>query len=747
MVRKFLTGGAALLLFAIAFFWFAGRGNLGAVDSARTEPAGGPRATADVAASSATQAEAAGAIGAPDDKQILFGDLHVHSTISGDAFFLNAPLMGRGGAMTPSDACDFARHCAALDFWSINDHASSISPQAWRDTITSIRACNAKAGDPDTPDTVAFLGWEWTQAGSTPDDHYGHKNVVLAGIDEDDIPTRPIAAKAEFNLPLQSASPILRGALGVLEPRFWDLSRRIVEEAGTPLCPDGHARDLPDDCRDVAPTPVELFRKLNEWGHDSIVIPHGTAWGIYTPPGSSWDKQLQGTMHDPDRQTMIEVYSGHGDSEVYRDWRGVEITDDGRLRCPEAQPNYLPICRRVGQVVKTRCLAAQESEDECDRRAALARQHSVDARTDAAEVVPELRGSELLDAGQCRDCRQPSFKYRPASTAQYIAAIGNFDDDPEAPRRFRLGFMASSDNHAARPGTGYKELKFMTDVGVDDPEKLSPTLRSFFSPTQNAQAAKPDAPAYSKPAERSQTSAFGLGAEGERVSSFQYTGGLVAVHATGRDRASIWSALKRNEMYGTSGPRMLLWFDLLTDGGPRPMGTEIELDTAPTFRVRAVGSFEQKPGCPAGVSDNLGRALFDRICVGECYFPSDERRPISRIELVRIRPQIHPDEDVATLIDDPWLSFDCDGTTDGCEATFTDPEFPASKRDAVYYARVFEPPIETVNGSPLNCEYDDEGNCIRIRPCDLLDECRAPDEPRAWSSPIYVDHSAARRSR
>ena len=36
-------------------------------------------------------------------------------------------------------------------------------------------------------------------------------------------------------------------------------------------------------------------------------------------------------------------------------------------------------------------------------------------------------------------------------------ALTNFDD-PENPRRFRFGFMASSDIHSARPGTGYKEF-------------------------------------------------------------------------------------------------------------------------------------------------------------------------------------------------------------------------------------------------------------------------------------------------
>jgi hypothetical protein len=677
----------------------------------------------------------------PAAKQILFGDLHVHTTYSVDAFMRTLPLMQGEGAHPPADACDFARYCSALDFWAITDHAEAITPVHWQRTKDSIRQCNALAGDPENPDLVSFLGWEWTQVGTTPDNHYGHKNVILRETADERVPKRPISARDDQLLGAMVQPPPFwqRISFPIADwanrQRYFDFGRLQEELRSVPVCASGvDSRELPADCHEIALEPRVLFEKLAQWNVEALVIPHGTTWGLYTPPGTTFDKQIAGPQNDPARQTLFEIHSGHGNSEEYRDWDALRRGQDGGLVCPEPTDDYLPCCWRAGELIRARC--DDPGTSECQERVLRAQRLYLEAGVAGHNTVPGATVEDWLDCGQCRDCFLPAFTYRPGNSAQYALAVSNFDDLAK-PERARYGFIASSDNHSARPGTGYKEYarRAMTEaIGAKDERWrkriMPPRLESVPQPVPIDEV--PPLPAF----------AF---LEFERQASFFMTGGLVAVHAAGRDRDAIWDAWQRREVYGTSGERMLLWFDLVNGpAGGAPMGSEVDLDRAPRFRVRAVGSPEQAPGCTERARQALGDERLELLCRGECFNPTDRRRGITHIDVVRIRPQIRPGEPIRPLIEDPWRRFPCQTSQAGCVVEFEDPEFLASGRENVYYARAVQEPTPVVNGNPLRCEYDDQGRCVRVHPCygdyrtPFDDDCLAPAAERAWSSPIYL---------
>ncbi|MFQ5352778.1 MAG: DUF3604 domain-containing protein, partial [Candidatus Binatia bacterium] len=581
-----------------------------------------------------TLASAAGV--ALPDKQILFGDLHVHTTFSADAFMMSLPILQGEGARPVADACDFARYCSALDFWSINDHAESITPQRWRQTKEAIRQCNAVAGNPADPDTVAFLGWEWSQVGRTPADHYGHKNVIFKGLAEDEVPRRAIHSSSYAYWAMRQGQPRWqRLILPLLDwpnrQRYFDLDRFVADTRSVRECAVGiDTRELPDDCSEGAATPRELFEKLAQWGFDTLVIPHGTTWGLYTPQGSTWDKQLSADQHDPTRQTLFEVYSGHGNSEEYRSWRAALYDNDGSVVCPGPSDGYEPCCWRAGEIIRHHCDDPESVE--CQRRVKKARHDFLAAGLSGRLTVPGAEVADWLDCGSCPDCFNASMNYRPGGSAQYVLALSKFDD-PNNPRRFNFGFIASSDNHRARPGTGYKEWGRRFNTEAAGPRDREWFERVFPQSREDAAKESRSFDPVTSDLRPYQTTDF------ERQASFFMTGGLVAIHAEGRSREAIWSALKSREVYATSGERILLWFDLLNGSeGPVHMGGNTELAGVPRFRVHAVGSFEQLPGCPRLVWGSLNADRLESLCRGECYNPGDRRHSITRIEVVRIRP-------------------------------------------------------------------------------------------------------------
>ncbi len=673
-----------------------------------------------------------------DAKQIVFGDLHAHTTFSFDAFSISLPMYRGEGSHPPADACDFARFCSGLDFWSINDHAESLTPHQWAETKDVVRQCNAVAGDASNPDLVTFLGWEWTQIGRTPETHYGHKNVVFRGIAEAEVPTRPIASREQlfpgeddpYTLPIRLLY-IATGQGDRGRQPYHDFARFMQDRQDVPPCPaDTGVHDLPPDCSEMAATPTALFDKLDDWDFPYLVIPHGNTWGFYTPALSSWDKQLAGHRNPDRHEYLIEVFSGHGNIESYRPWRALTVNAAGEFVCPEPSDGYLPECWRAGEIIRERCLGLGFEANECEARAVVARANAVEGRDAGYLTVQGSKVEDWLEAGQCTDCYMPAYNHRPGGSVQYALALRDFTD-PDAPKRFRFGMLGSSDIHSARPGTGYKEGQRMrmTDAALGQlgPPPIIRKTEPLAASVPIAEAG-PASPYF------------------ERFASFFGAGGLVGAHSTGRDRDAIWESLERKEVYGTSGDRILLWFDLVGDDSvTRPMGSSVSQITEPAFEVRAVGAFGQRPGCPDDATTALGTERLDHLCGGECFHPGDHRKLIERIEIVRIRPQQSPGEAIEDLIDDPWRVYPCPANEDGCRVRFSDPEFVADARDSVYYVRAIQAPSPTVNGNNLRCRRDEFGACIAVEPCrassptEDSDDCLATLSERAWSSPIFVD--------
>ena len=147
------------------------------------------------------------------------------------------------------------------------------------------------------------------------------------------------------------------------------------------------------------------------------------------------------------------------------------------------------------------------------------------------------------------------------------------------------------------------------------------------------------------------------------------------------------------------------------------MGGEVIQSRNPRFEVRAAGSFVQQAGCPDESESGLSQERLERLCRGECHHPGDERHAIVAIEIVRVRPQLRPNESTESLIEDPWRRFDCPTSSAGCLVRFEDSEYQESGRPAVYYARALQAATPAINGANLRTELDAAGNAVRTSPC------------------------------
>lgn len=683
---------------------------------------------------------------------IYWGDLHVHTNFSLDAWIMLLPP----GAYA-EEAGVYAEHCAKLDFYSVTDHAEVLTRNDyWKEAIRAAQARNRNAQAHPRPDgdpkIVVFTGWEWTQA--TP---WGHKNVILKYDTPDKLPPSPIRC--------------YRGFPG-MRPQDW-----------------GDFRDLTF----LAETPAELYALLQNYctqagtGCEATVIPHGNAWGQFTMH-TDWDLQLNPEHHNEEFQRLIEVYSKHGNSEEYRafppDYRyfreGREVAagecpEPGACQkvCSAPTASYEPCCWRAGEIVKERCL--DPNSDFCQREIALAREAAEPfpngvARPERDQLKPEFRANPAQlnywdwgVCGQCRDCYQPAFNYNPLGSVQKALASAYFDAQGR-PTYYRFGFINSTDTHAARPAS-VMEDKLSAELVMAHGGAL---LYNLAQKTKRGVAGM-DA----------SVPMWGY----ERIANYLNPGGLVAVLAEHRTRDDLWQALTERHVYGTSGGRIELWLRArLVRQGRTEMVEMGEVSTSagnPTFYLKARGAFVEDGTCRYDEQPEIRAAMsrheFERLCFSQCYNPGDERTPISRIEVVKVRQPLTITE--ARMADLKWSPENPDGLIydpywvaefhrEQVEWSWTDSEFKkeAPGRSVAYYFRVIQEPTPGYNCRPtarltrgqtcdnripkpekVAAKANPQGRAEPVSRAELGDACYSDAEDvetyceeRAWTSPIYI---------
>jgi hypothetical protein len=276
-----------------------------------------------------------------------------------------------------------------------------------------------------------------------------------------------------------------------------------------------------------------------------------------------------------------------------------------------------------------------------------------------------------------------------------------------------FGMIGSTDTHNGNPGD-VEEWDFVGAVGLFK----SPAIRRFREPSDD----EPDRKPY------------------QSILQFHTSGGLAAVWAEENTRDAIFAAMKRREVYATSGPRITLrffagWgFDervatepdpvaVATAGGV-PMGGVLrpaETDTAsPAFYVAALGDWMSAP--------------LQRIQIIKGWIDADGKthekvRDIACADGLEVDPTTLRCPDNGASVDLTTCKPMADSGAMQLMKAWKDPDFDRAQ-GAFYYVRVLQNPTcrwSTYDALRLGREPDPRVPAIL--------------RERVWSSPIWIDAS------
>lgn len=616
------------------------------------------------------------------ERNVYFGDLHVHTTYSLDA-------NTQGTRLAPRDAYRFAKgerlgiqpYAAdgtplryrqldrPLDFAAVTDHA---------ELFGEVQICT-------TPGKPGYNSPLCLFYRNSPKESFTVFNLLQLG--PPDLSRLPISA-----LPLISGLPLV-GADGVI-PRL-------------PFCGlDGQR------CRDAAKTPWLDIQAQAEAFYDRSADCSFTTFVGYEWTGSP----LSNNLH---RNVIFKTASVPGLPVVYQEFPEPELLwDELDKRCrPEDGCNYLTIPHNSNLSAGLMFKNQDKNGDPYTAEFAARRRHNEPLaeiyqhkgssecnNKTGAGAQDELCGFELIPYNNLTGDRFGGFNTGPPKKRDFLREAlkdGLRLQQILGENPYKYGFIAGTDTHIGTPGQ-VSESNFPGHGGAGKPaiDEIPPGLSDLVENSP---------------------------------------GGLAAVWAEENTRDSIYTALRRREVYGTSGPRMRVRFFGGFDVSPNQCDAP---DFAASGYAHGVPMGGDLPAAPAG-----GAA--PRFAVAALRDPAASAQPLQRIQIIKgwVDENNQKHEQVYDVAGNPVSSASVDLST--CETSgpgfgqlcsvWQDPDFNPAQ-PSFYYSRVVENP---------SCRWS-QRQCVAAK-VDCSDPGSVPDEykvccranvpktiqERAWSSPIW----------
>ena len=607
----------------------------------------------------------------PYPTNVYWGDTHVHTALSGDAFAMGARL-------TPDDAYRFAkgetvranggeevRLRRPLDFLMVADHAENLGVLP-----------RLAAGDGSVPETE--VSQRWTEALA---EHPPVRDILLA--EDLDAYERGwqllVSAKeahgADYALDERFERTVWEEVIANAERhndpgRFtafigYEWSARAAENKPRMIHRNVLYEGGADEARQVVPfsrfhssDPEDLWAYLNDYedrtGGKVLAIPHngnlsgGNMFALHTLGGQSFTKPY---VESRSRwEPIVEMTQLKGDGETHP-----LLSPTDEFADFETMGSFTAVAGKGGKA--------------------------------AAEPKKQSKGQTAAAESQ-----QDPVALAAQSYARSALKLGLGQEAELGVNPFKFGMIGSTDSHNAL--TTANEANFWGSNGLSEPSRYRAQTR------WNSNAA-----------------------------------GYAAVWATENTREALFSAIRRREVYASTGPRITVRFfggwDYEPDDAMRPdlarigyakgipMGgdlTQAPGESAPSFLIRAVKD-------PDG-------ANLDRVQVIKGWRDSDGKlhEKVYNVALSDGREedaggQVMP---VGNTVDVKDASYRNSIGEAELAVVWTDPDFKSDEL-AFYYLRVLEIP------TPRWTAYDEKFYGLT----DLPDEIPMVTQERAYTSPIW----------